>query len=66
MGAKGMWRASVLSMIPKCRSDQESACNVLEWETRFTLGLNTAKNNDYIKKCLKQKLFGMKFPKKTQ
>ncbi len=25
--------------------------NVLEWESRFTLGLNAAKNTDYIKKC---------------
>ncbi len=62
--AKGVWRASVVSMITKCRIDQRSAPNVLEWKTRFTLGLNTAKNNDYIVKCFEQKLFGIKFPKK--
>ncbi len=27
--------------------------NVLQWESRFTLGLNTAKNTDYMKKCFK-------------
>ncbi len=27
--------------------------NTLEWESRFTLGLNTAKNVDYIKKLKK-------------
>ncbi len=38
--------------------------NTLEWESRFTLGLNTVKNTDYIKNCLKQKLCRIKFPKK--
>ncbi len=35
--------------------------NVLEWEKRFCLGPNAAKNTCYIKKCLIQKLFGIKF-----
>ncbi len=39
--------------------------NVLEQESRFTLGLNAAKNTDYIKKCLKLKLFRIKFPTKN-
>ncbi len=39
--------------------------NALEWESRFTLGLNAAKNTDYIKNCLKQKLSRIKFPKKN-
>ncbi len=43
-GAKGVWRASVVSMITKCTSDHRSDPGVLEWERRFTLGLNTAKN----------------------
>ncbi len=30
-------------------------------ESKFILGLNTAKNNDYIEKCFKQKLYGIKF-----
>ncbi len=34
---------------------------VQEWESRFTLGLNAAKTNDYIRKCFKQKLFEIKF-----
>ncbi len=41
--------------------------NVLEWENRFTLGLNTAKNANYIKKGFKRKLFRINFPiKKLQ
>ncbi len=39
--------------------------NVLEWESRFTLGLNAAKNTDYIKKSFK-KLFKIKFATKDQ
>ncbi len=35
--------------------------NVLEWEKRFTLGPNSAKNTYNIKKCLQQKLFRIKF-----
>ncbi len=35
----------------------------MEWETTFTLGLNAAKNTDYIKKV--EKLFRMKFPTKN-
>ncbi len=31
---------------------------------KFTLGLQTAKNTDYIKKCFKQNLGRIKFPKK--
>ncbi len=34
---------------------------VLKWESRFTLGLNAAKNTDYIKKSFKEKLFWIKF-----
>ncbi len=30
--------------------------NVLKWESRFTLGLNAAKNTDYIKKTLQIKV----------
>ncbi len=32
-------------------------CNALEWESKFILALNAAKNIDYIEKCFKQKLF---------
>ncbi len=32
---------------------------------KFTLGLEAGKNSDYTEKCLKQKLHGAKFPKKT-
>ncbi len=38
--------------------------NVNEWESRF-LRLNTAKNTDFIKKCLKYKLLRTKFPIKN-
>ncbi len=34
-------------------------------EGRFTSKLNAAKNTDYIKKCFKQNLFGIKFPTKN-
>ncbi len=33
---------------------------------KFTLGLNATKNNHYIEKCFKQKLFIIKFSKKSQ
>ncbi len=36
-----------------------------EWESRFTLMRNTAKNIDYIEKCFKQKLCRIKFPAKN-
>ncbi len=39
--------------------------NVLEWESRFTLGLNAAENIDYLKISFKQKLFRIKFPTKN-
>ncbi len=39
--------------------------NALEWESKFTLGLNTAKNTDYIEKCFKQNLHNIKFPVKN-
>ncbi len=39
--------------------------NVLEWESRFTLGRDATKNTDYIKKFLKQKLFRIKFTTKN-
>ncbi len=39
--------------------------NGQEWESRFTLALNTAKNIDYIEKCFKQKLNKIKFPAKN-
>ncbi len=39
--------------------------NVLEWESRLTLGLNAAKSTDCIKKCSKQKLYNIKFPIKN-
>ncbi len=38
--------------------------NVLEWESRFTLGLNAAKSIDYAEKGFKQKLSEIKFPTK--
>ncbi len=63
-GAKGVWRARVVSMITKCRSDHRSDPNVLEWETRFILGLNAAINTDYIEKWSEQKLFRTNFPTK--
>ncbi len=39
--------------------------NVLEWENRFTLGLNAAKNTATIKIAFKQKLFRIKFSTKN-
>ncbi len=39
--------------------------NVLEWEGRFTLGLNAEENTNYLKKSFKQKLFRIKFPAKN-
>ncbi len=39
-------------------------CHV-EWENRFTLGLNTAKNTDYIERWFKRKLRKIKFPTKN-
>ncbi len=39
--------------------------NEMKWESRFTLGLNAAKNTDYIKKHFKEKLLKMKFPTKN-
>ncbi len=36
--------------------------NAQEWECIFTLGLNTAKDTDYIEKQFKQKLYRIKFP----
>ncbi len=43
--------------------------DVLERESRFTLGTKVAKNTDYSKKkkkkCFKQKLFRIKFPTKN-
>ncbi len=35
--------------------------NALELESRFTSGLNAAKNTDYNKKSFEQKLFKIKF-----
>ncbi len=61
--AKGVWCASVISMITKYRSDRRSDRNALEWESKFTLELNTANNTNYIKKCFKQKLFRIKLLK---
>ncbi len=55
-----MWRASAVSVITKRRNDR----NVLEWESRFMLGLIAAKNTDYIEKCSEQKLFRSNFPTK--
>ncbi len=40
--------------------------DALEWETRFTLALNAAKNIDSIKKCFRQKLFIIEFPTKKK
>ncbi len=34
-------------------------------ESRFILELKVAKNSEFIKKCLKQKLFEIKFPTKN-
>ncbi len=39
--------------------------NILKWESKFTLGLKTAKNINYIKKCFKQKLFRIKITTKN-
>ncbi len=63
-GVKGVWCNSVTSMITKCCSDHRSDHNLLEWEYRFTLGLNAATNTDYIKKRFEQKLFRIKFSRK--
>ncbi len=40
--------------------------NALKLERTFNLGLNTAKNTNYIEKGFKQKLFRIKFPIKNQ
>ncbi len=40
--------------------------NVLKWESRLNLEVDTAKNTDYIEKHFKQKLFRIKFLAKTQ
>ncbi len=40
--------------------------NALEWGSKFTIGLNTAKNIDYIEKCFKRKLRRIKFPTKNK
>ncbi len=40
--------------------------NVPELESRFTLGMNAAKNIDCIKKRFKEQLFRIKLPSKTQ
>ncbi len=37
----------------------------MERESRFNLGLNAAKNADYIEKCVKQKFRTVKFPTKN-
>ncbi len=58
---KKLWRA-VAS--PKSRQKLKYY-NILDWKSRFTLGLNTTKTTSYIKKCFKQKLFGIKFLTKT-
>ncbi len=39
--------------------------NRSEWESRFTLGLNVAKNVGYIEKWLKRNLCKIKFPTKN-
>ncbi len=39
--------------------------NAQEWEYILTLGLNTAKDIDYIEKWFKQKLHRIKFPKEN-
>ncbi len=36
--------------------------NALDWESKFTLGLNTTKNINYIEKWFKEKLCRIKFP----
>ncbi len=36
-----------------------------EWKSRFTFGLNAARNTDYIEKYAKQKLCKIKFPAKN-
>ncbi len=48
-GAKGVPNASVVSMITKRSNDLRSNRNVLEWESRFSTGLNTANNTDISK-----------------
>ncbi len=35
--------------------------NVLQWESRFTSGLNTAENTVYIERCFKWNLLSVKF-----
>ncbi len=37
----------------------------MEWESRFALGQDSAKNIDYIEKSFKQKSFRIKFPTKN-
>ncbi len=39
--------------------------SVLEWESTFTLGQNTAKSSNYIEKCFTQKLSKIKFSPKN-
>ncbi len=42
--------------------------NAWEWAStiRFTLGVNAAKNIDYIEKCFKQKFHRIEFPTKNK
>ncbi len=38
---------------------------MLEWESMFTMGQNTAKSSNYIEKCFKQKLSKIKLSTKN-
>ncbi len=40
-------------------------CHVLEWKSRFILGLNAAKSTNFIEKCFKLKLYKIKFSTKN-
>ncbi len=51
-GARGLQRLHFLELL---------YYNVLEWESRFTFGMDAAENTNYIKKFFKLKLFKIKF-----
>ncbi len=52
--------------LQKCAVFEILTYNTLEWESRFTLGLNPAKNIDYIENCSNESCTKLNFLQKTQ
>ncbi len=63
---QGVWRTIVISMITKCKSDHRNDHNILEWESRFTLGLNAAKIPIISKNASNKHCSELNFLRKTQ